>query len=511
MKRTFTFLSSLFLTIGAMWAQSEGYSVSTQLTSDQLNEKTEPTMIAIKNLSATNNAYFVGNTGGLPYSKAEFNANGEAVFVWEPVTEGTAGSYYLKKLDGTYMQSTSPKDFGAVESAAKFTTTNPTSAGSGSTKFNGDNDSQAYINGNDDPNLVRFVNNNGTWINVQNGNSGTPTYNSGQGGWTIHYAYAVEKVTVYNVTYNFTYNNEVKYTQTTSVSVGSAYPDYNLSSLPYGCVAVTAKPEGTVEETKTFEVELALELPFEAAETVEGITKWYFVKLHSTPNYGRKYIQALEDGTIEWADTEVAEGEEESHLWGFVGDVWGMKLVSKTGKAVVSTSGDALLGDAAQATAFVVTTSSADESGFCLQYPDKNYLNGQGGAVKSWSANDAGSTFLVELYEEPVVDLNDYTSYIKNAAVTSTDDWNAEGASYGDELVKFGSGKVVDFNQTITLPAGQYKMTAQAAYRYGSGNVNVAEQTEYDAIQAGTDTHLAKIYAHIGRFDTNELAGVGIL
>ncbi len=495
MKRTFTFLSSLFLTIGAMWAQSEGYSVSTQLTSDQLNEKTEPTMIAIKNLSATNNAYFVGNTGGLPYSKAEFNANGEAVFVWEPVTEGTAGSYYLKKLDGTYMQSTSPKDFGAVESAAKFTTTNPTSAGSGSTKFNGDNDSQAYINGNDDPNLVRFVNNNGTWINVQNGNSGTPTYNSGQGGWTIHYAYAVEKVTVYNVTYNFTYNNEVKYTQTTSVSVGSAYPDYNLSSLPYGCVAVTAKPEGTVEETKTFEVELALELPVEAAETVEGITKWYFVKLHSTPNYGRKYIQALEDGTIEWADTEVAEGEEESHLWGFVGDVWGMKLVSKTGKAVVSTSGDALLGDAAQATAFVVTTSSADESGFCLQYPDKNYLNGQGGAVKSWSANDAGSTFLVELYEEPVVDLNDYTSYIKNADLSKTEEsekgWNTDGTKgIADGMVKAGSDARFDFSQTITLPAGQYKVAVKAAYRYGGD-----EAAEYAAIEAGTETHLVKLYA----------------
>ena len=101
----------------------------------------------------------------------------------------------------------------------------------------------------------------------------------------------------------------------------------------------------------------------------------------------------------------------------------------------------------------------------------------------------------------PEADPNDYTSYIKNAAVASTDDWNvAEGASYGDGLVKFGSGKVVDFNQTITLPAGQYKMTAQAAYRYGSGAVNVAEQTEYEAIKAGTDTHLAKIYAQTATY-----------
>lgn len=89
----------------------------------------------------------------------------------------------------------------------------------------------------------------------------------------------------------------------------------------------------------------------------------------------------------------------------------------------------------------------------------------------------------------------DYTDAIVNAAVTSTESWNADGASYGDGLVKFGSGKVFDFNQSITLPAGQYKVAVQAAYRYGSGAVNVAEQAEYDAIQAGTETHFAKLYA----------------
>lgn len=99
----------------------------------------------------------------------------------------------------------------------------------------------------------------------------------------------------------------------------------------------------------------------------------------------------------------------------------------------------------------------------------------------------------------------DYTDAIVNASVSSLENWNADGASYGDGLVKFGSGKIFDFNQTITLPAGQYKMTAQAAYRYGSGAVNVAEQAEYDAIQAGTETHLAKLYAETAskKFETN--------
>ena len=90
----------------------------------------------------------------------------------------------------------------------------------------------------------------------------------------------------------------------------------------------------------------------------------------------------------------------------------------------------------------------------------------------------------------PEVDPNDYTSYIKNAAVTSAEGWNIGLGKHEGGLMKYGSGKLVDFNQTITLPAGQYKMTAKAAYRYTGG-----EQSEYEAIQAGTNTHLAKLYA----------------
>ena len=172
---------------------AQNYSLTeTCISSGELNAKTAPTLIAIKNLSRTNNYYFVGNTGAAPYSAADFSD--AAVFVWQPVEEGVAGSYYLMKLDGTYMQATSSKDFGTVDGAAVFTTTNPTTAGTGSAYFNGDGDSQGYIV--DEALLVRFVNAAGTWINVQNGDNGTPTYNSGSGGWTVHHVYAVEEAAV---------------------------------------------------------------------------------------------------------------------------------------------------------------------------------------------------------------------------------------------------------------------------------------------------------------------------
>ena len=165
-------------------------SYLTQVTAGDLMAKTEPTYIAIKNLSYTNNRWFVGNTGAAPYSAEEFT--NDAIFVWEPVQAGVAGSYYLKKGD-TYMQATSPKDFGTVNNAAVFTATNPTSQGSGSTNFNGDGDSNIYITGSTDANIVRFVKGN-NWINIQNGANGTPVYNTGTGGWTIHYVYEVAEV-----------------------------------------------------------------------------------------------------------------------------------------------------------------------------------------------------------------------------------------------------------------------------------------------------------------------------
>ena len=162
-------------------------SYLTQVTASDLMAKTEATNIAIKNLSYTNNRWFVGNTGAAPYSAEDFT--NDAIFVWEPVNAGQAGSYYLRKLDGTYMQATSPKDFGTVDNAAVFTAVAPGTNGT----FNGDGDSNLYITGSTDANLVRFVKGN-NWINVQNGTNGTPVYNTGTGGWTIHYVYEVAEV-----------------------------------------------------------------------------------------------------------------------------------------------------------------------------------------------------------------------------------------------------------------------------------------------------------------------------
>ena len=112
------------------------------------------------------------------------------------------------------------------------------------------------------------------------------------------------------------------------------------------------------------------------------------------------------------------------------------------------------------------------------------------------------SIFAVSAFAQEVK--TDYTDAIKNADlstsyaeadVATSTDWNlanSKGIKSGYARI---SGKVFDFSQTITLPAGQYKMTAKAAYRFGGD-----EQAEYNAILAGGNTHLAKLYAETSSY-----------
>ena len=156
-----------------------------QVTASDLMAKTEPTYIVMKNLSRTNNNWFTGAVSSEEITES-------TIFVWEPAGES---KFYLKKLDGTYMQNGGLEaaiSFGAIETAALFTANCP--AGS----FNGDADSNPYITDRNDANMVRFVNGNNVWINVQSA-TGTPKYNIGQGGWTINYVYEATGTDAYTV------------------------------------------------------------------------------------------------------------------------------------------------------------------------------------------------------------------------------------------------------------------------------------------------------------------------
>ena len=215
----------------------------------------------------------------------------------------------------------------------------------------------------------------------------------------------VELQMFYDVTYNFIYNDEVKYTSTVSIASGAEYPEVMVPVMPYGINAgEVARPEGTVTENKVVNFELTKEKEFTSVKAVvdaANIDTWYYVQMHANGAV-TSYIEDNGGSTVEWTDKTVAQADIESHLWGFVGDVFGMKMVNKkTGKAIASTgSGSASMSDVNSATSFVVTASQANDPWFCFKYPtNNNYLNAQGDCIKHWAANDNGSSFKATEYK----------------------------------------------------------------------------------------------------------------
>ena len=482
MKRSFTLLMSLFLVIGSMWAQVtslEGFSQDKCYTF----------------ATSSRGAWAVDAEGTL------FSSTGDQGLA-EDATD-TRQQFAVLSVNGAdyYLYSVSAKKFIKADRtlvagpADALAIADASSQGAGRVQFRFRDVNNSYINlGGSNQMSVDW------WGTIDAGNA---VLVSEAGDFNAAEALAM-LTNVCTVTYEFTYEGEVKYTQELVVAKGDAYP---AVQPPFGTVAET--PSGTVEEDVTVEVALTVaQLPFVPAADVENIEAWYYVQMHSN---NKKYIQYLADQTyIEWADAEVAEAEKDSYTWAFVGNVFdGFKVVNKAAtieKALQSTGGgDATMVAYAEGTQFVLAatseTSEGAQGGFCLRYPENNqYLNAQNGKIAHWGSTDAGSTFTVTLVENepelPVVDPNDYTSYIVSADLATGEGWNTDGVkSVSGGMAKVSSGATFDFSQTISLPAGQYKMTAQAAFRFGAD-----EETEYAAIQAGTDTHLAKFYAETATY-----------
>ena len=501
---------ALVLFAGVSMAQKHYGVDNIKITSGELNSKTEPTYIAIRNLSRTNNYYYVGNTGKVPYSSATFT--NEAVFIWEPVEEGVAGSYYLKKLNGDYMQASSPKDFGGKSTAAKFTTTNPTSKGSGATLFNGDGDSQSFIDGNDDANLVRFVTDS-KWINVQNGDSGTPTYNTGTGGWTIHHVYALKEAEAVEITYNFVYNGVSKGTQTKTVLVGQEYPNIEFA-FPFGITAT--KPEGTVAADAETTVTIVLEenLPFKYADSYDKIKNWYYMNVRDDgPTY------AYYDSSINYikaTETAVPADKKEVYCWAFIGDPFsGFEIVNyNAGSTMVLSSPEApnanqnekqlprmVVKENATGNTkwmFVTPTHNAiAQNGFYVQHPTaKNYaINRQSyngtATLCYWTGRDTGS--VLQVVECDLTGLADLQALIAQVE-TAIEVYGEGGTTVGYYTA-----------ESVKALAAALTVAKEAAEKNESAAANLAAQIALQKAVAA----LATIQPEVGKLYTIKNAYTG--
>ena len=215
------------------------------------------------------------------------------------------------------------------------------------------------------------------------------------------------------ITYEFTYEGDVKFTQTTEAVVGEEYPSITVN-FPLGVTA--QKPAGTVARGSETTIAIPLvvgELPFEYAASYGEVTAWYNLVIHATD---RRYVSYNPSGYLDASSTAVDAARAKSYTWAFVGNpVDGFSIVNRlSGKNMVLTSevperDDVLPYMAAKShivelpLTWDFKTSQYGEAGFFIAYSGTNIclnrqdLNGDGLKVCYWLGGaDAGSTFFVE-------------------------------------------------------------------------------------------------------------------
>ena len=313
------------------------------------------------------------------------------------------------------------------------------------------------------------------------------------------YIVEVELQEFFTVTYNFKYGEEIKYTHSVELAKGAAFPTVNVA-LPYGVTTNFAVPEGSVTENATFDFNLTIEneVPFEAVESGTPTT-WYYTRMHGNSAV-TSYIQDNGDGNVEWLDKSVAADEIDSHLWGFVGNIFnGYKVVNKgSGNAIKSTGdGNASMAEVASATAFIAMQSDNTTAGtFCLKYPNGNYLNASGTAVAHWWDNDNGSSFFLTEYEETNVTVsavNWATMYLGYAVYVpeNVNVYAITGAENG-YVTKSQLEGVIPANTGVLLEnAGTYTFKKAIATEFANVEGNLMNGSVEDTYVEGTAYVLA--------------------
>ncbi|MBQ5888939.1 MAG: hypothetical protein IIW77_06670 [Bacteroidaceae bacterium] len=313
------------------------------------------------------------------------------------------------------------------------------------------------------------------------------------------YILEVELQEFFTVTYNFKYGEEIKYTHSVELAKGAAFPTVNVA-LPYGVTTDFAVPEGTVETDATFNFNLTIvnEVPFEAVESGTPTT-WYYTRMHGNPAV-TSYIQDNGENNVEWLDKSVAADEIDSHLWGFVGNIFdGYKVVNKgSGNAIKSTgSGAATMASVADATVFVAMTSqNTTEGTFCLRYPNGNYLNAQGEGVYHYGDNDNGSSFFLTKYEETNVTVSSAewaTMYLGYAVYVpeNVNVYAVTGAENGYVTKSQLEGVIPAKTGVLLENAGTYTFKKAIATEFANVEGNLMKGSVEDTYVEGTAYVLA--------------------
>ncbi|MBQ7947807.1 MAG: hypothetical protein IJ277_06555, partial [Bacteroidaceae bacterium] len=390
--KKFTSLMLMLLFTVATWAQ---------VVEGQMYRLKEVSVSnAYLTIQGYNGAGETGAKGTVPFLEKSV-ANNDQVWFFEKTA--TEGQYYLKSKSEYYI----------VHGGWNVNAYNTESATKGIVELV-DNGDETY--------KLKNINA-GTWYKSEIPNGGGeykyPYCDAAEGAacnWVLELVDESEfSATVVTVTYDFKDNNGVtRFTQDADVVDGAEYPAITIANkFPYGVTATApvgnVNAEDAIDGVITVNVPLTVEeLPFVAAETVEGINNWYYMQMH----WNNKHYVAANGTAIEWKETAVPEENKDAYTWGFVGNIFdGFKVVNyaayneegNDNTTLTWNSGTSLAAfDAATQFPLVHTGwSTASAESFCLAIPNTaNYLNAQGTTIASWSDADAGSTFT--LTERPM-------------------------------------------------------------------------------------------------------------
>lgn len=407
----------------------------TIITSAELNAMTTSKKIAVRNLSGTNN-YWLALTSNVQ------NLSSDAVLVWEPVTEGTAGTYYLKKAyaDNSYVQAAASGaiTLGAKETAQVFYTTLCSTSGSGETQFGG----EALAVGSDLNNLVRFVQNGATtWLNCQNSASNPILGNSGKGGWTVHNVYDMSDY--YVLTISITKDDETT-TTTSLVKAGATItvPEYTGYTSDYTANETMPSSDKTITVTYTKE---------SSVETGISATKSYFV---ATASRGGWAINDEGTAFVGYNDVAVAVSTNEQKQFAFVTyegntylySVWAKKFVTKSAGVTEGPDYDAL------------TYELQADGTYFFKFDDSHIINLGGSnqmTVDDWNKKDGGNLYY--LTEAGDFDASEALAYFAKESFVVTYSYVYEGTIIATE-----EHTVVEGSEYPTpgIPSGYTQKTA---------------------------------------------------
>lgn len=258
---------------------------------------------------------------------------------------------------------------------------------------------------------------NGIPQNVDYWESGQVTATSGNNVWQLYAVTLSENIPLVDVVYQYTYDNEVKCSETIKAEVNNAFPAPTLKKL--GVKYIIPSLPSIVTKGETITIPVSYELPFDMADSHANISKWYNLSFHMNDNLRYMYYR---DG-IKFAKN--VDTSDAGYMWAFVGDPFaGFQIYNMVTGGSVALDNNEPCGMSSSGTTckwylYASTALSESDGGFCImadgetQYANlqgqANSANLNGGDLKRWGAANEGSTAqVIAAAPQRIVTTTDY-------------------------------------------------------------------------------------------------------